>query len=146
MIKGVDYIGVGVGAVIVDDNNKILLAKRGPKAKNESGKWEFPGGTIEFGDTMRNTIKREIKEELDIDIEPQHQLTSIDHFIPEEKQHWIAIAFISKIAKGIPRILEPEKCSKIEWHSMQEIEKMDLSIASREYLPLLQDYFNNLKK
>ncbi len=66
MKKGIDYIGVGIGAVIVDTDGKMLLSKRGPKAKNERGKWEFPGGGVEFGDTMEETIKREMKEELGI--------------------------------------------------------------------------------
>ncbi len=35
MIRGVDYVGVGIGAVIVNSDGKILLAKRGPKARNE---------------------------------------------------------------------------------------------------------------
>lgn len=133
MKRGIDYIGVGVGAIIINDEEKYLLAKRGKKAKNEKGKWEFPGGTIEFGDTLKETIIREIKEELDIEIDPQYQLPSIDHLIPEEKQHWVTNAFISKIVKGKPKILEPEKCSEIGWFDMKEIEKMDLSIATIKY-------------
>ena len=44
MRKGVDYIGVGVGAIIYDRDNRVFLAKRGKEARNETGKWEFPGG------------------------------------------------------------------------------------------------------
>lgn len=38
MKKGVDYIGVGVGAIILNDKGEVFLAKRGLKAKNERGK------------------------------------------------------------------------------------------------------------
>ncbi len=48
MRKGVDYIGVGVGGVIFNDEGKVFLAKRGAAARNEAGKWEFPGGAVEF--------------------------------------------------------------------------------------------------
>src|SRR5256886_4667062 len=49
MKRGVDYIGVGVGAIIVDERGRLFLARRGPSAKNERGRWEFPGGSVELG-------------------------------------------------------------------------------------------------
>jgi len=48
MKKGIDYIGVGAGAVIFSREGKVFLAKRGTEAGNESGKWEFPGGGVDF--------------------------------------------------------------------------------------------------
>lgn len=145
MKKGVDFIGVGVCAIIINDEGKIFLAKRGKKAKNERGRWEFPGGTIEFGDTLRNTVIREMKEELGIEIEPGYQLHAIDHLIPDEKQHWVASAFISKIVKGTPKILEPEKCDAIGWYGFEEVKKMDVTLAVREYIPILEKYFKDIK-
>ena len=44
MIEGRDHIGVGVGAMILNEEGLIYLAKRGPAARNERGAWEFPGG------------------------------------------------------------------------------------------------------
>ena len=141
LIKGVDYIGVGIGAVIINSDGKYLLAKRGLKAKNERGKWEFPGGSVEFGDTMAATIKREIKEELGVEIELLEHLPAIDHIIPNEKQHWVTSGYIAKIISGKPRVMEPEKCEKISWFSFEELENMinDLSIASRQYLPFIKN-------
>jgi 8-oxo-dGTP pyrophosphatase MutT (NUDIX family) len=52
MKRGIDYIGVGVGAIIVNRTGELFLAKRGPLAKNERGLWEFPGGSVEFGETL----------------------------------------------------------------------------------------------
>ena len=62
MKKGVDYIGVGVGAVIFNSEGKVFLSKRGPKARNEVGTWEFPGGGVEFGEKLADALVREIKE------------------------------------------------------------------------------------
>ena len=50
MRKGIDYIGVGVGAAIFNKEGKFLLTLRGREAKNERGKWEIPGGSVEFGE------------------------------------------------------------------------------------------------
>lgn len=138
MRKGIDYIGVGIGAVIVNPEGKILLAKRGPKAKNEKGKWEFPGGSVEFGDTMKDTIIREMKEELGIEIELLDRLPVLDHILPEENQHWVTSGFIAKIKKGEPKILEKEKCSEIKWYLLEELEKLPLSVPSQEYVKTLR--------
>jgi hypothetical protein len=52
MKRGIDYIGVGVGALMVDSEDRLFLSRRGPQAKNERGLWEFPGGSVEFGKQM----------------------------------------------------------------------------------------------
>lgn len=131
MIKGVDYIGVGVGCIVTDGNGKYLLAKRGSKAKNERGKWEFPGGGIEFGDTMAETIKREMKEELGVVVALLEHLPPIDHIIPDDHQHWVTSAFVAKVVDGQPTIMEPEKCEEIGWFTLNEIEALPLSIATK---------------
>ena len=131
MKKGLDYIGVGVGAIIRDDTGKVLLCKRGKDARNESGAWEFPGGAVEFGDTLAQTIIREIKEELDIEIEIIEQLTAQDHLIPQEKQHWVTTPFFCKILSGTTRIMEPNKCDEVGWFTLKEIETMNLAIPTK---------------
>jgi hypothetical protein len=61
--RGIDYIGVGVGAIIVDPAGRLFLARRGPCARNERGLWEFPGGSVEFGETLVQALRREMCEE-----------------------------------------------------------------------------------
>ncbi len=142
MRKGVDYIGVGVGAVIINAEGKVFLAKRGSKAKNERGTWEFPGGGVEFGETMADCIKREIFEEYGIKIELKDQLKALDHLIPDEKQHWVAVTFIAKIIKGKPKIKESEKCSEIGWFGIDELPQ-PLSLITQASLPELKIYLEN---
>lgn len=131
MKKGVDYIGVGVGAIIVNKEGKLFLAKRGREVRNESGKWEFPGGGVEFGDTLKKTLKREMMEEYGIEIEPGKLLDVCDHIIFAEHQHWVSPSFICSVLKGVPKILEPHKCDGIGWFTVEEIKTMDLSIVSK---------------
>lgn len=139
MKKGIDYIGVGIGAVIVNDEGKIFLAKRGKEARNEMGKWECPGGALRFGDNFRDTIIREMKEEFGIEIEVGEPLRTFNHLIPEEKQHWVALAFMCKIKNGTPKILEPEKCDEIGWFTFEEAKKMKLSSATRSRLDQISE-------
>ena len=57
---------VGCGALIQDANNRILLVKR--LRDPEAGCWGFPGGKVDFGETVEAAICREITEELGISI------------------------------------------------------------------------------
>ncbi len=66
MTPGKDYIGVGCGALIINDKNQTLLIKRGNKSRNEAGFWGKPGGAVKFGEKVEDAVKREIKEELNI--------------------------------------------------------------------------------
>jgi 8-oxo-dGTP diphosphatase len=57
-----------VGAVIENENNEILCALRSPNM-SLGNLWEFPGGKIEKAESLKEAIEREIKEELNCDIE-----------------------------------------------------------------------------
>lgn len=114
--QGVDYIGVSVGAFIINDSGEVLLMKRSQQAKNEKGKWEAPGGAVEFGEKLEDAIRREMREELGIEIEILQQWGAKDHIIPEDKQHWVPTTFLVKIAKGsTPKNMEPLKHDEIAW-------------------------------
>lgn len=123
MKAGVDYIGVSAGAFIINSKGEILLCKRSMKARNEKGKWEAPGGQVHFGETREQAIKREIKEELGVDIEIVSVLNVADEILEKDKQHWLPTTFLVRIKKGEPRIMEPEKCDEIAWFSLDKISK-----------------------
>ncbi|GIL13115.1 MAG: DNA mismatch repair protein MutT [Chloroflexota bacterium] len=139
MRRGIDYIGVGVGAIIRDDQGRVFLAKRGPQAKNERGLWEFPGGAVEFGETLRNALAREIYEEYGIIIRVEDLLTVTDHILPDERQHWVSPSFICRILEGTPTIREPEKCSAIGWFALDAMPD-DLTLVTRHDLELYRAY------
>jgi 8-oxo-dGTP diphosphatase len=65
-----DYIDIGVGAVIKDDNGRILFVRHKPERGGFwRGKWIFPGGLLEIGETVDTGIKREVLEETGLTIE-----------------------------------------------------------------------------
>lgn len=115
MRRGIDYIGVGVGAIIVNREGKLFLAQRGPQAKNERGLWEFPGGSVEFGERLTDALKREIREEYGVEIEVRDLLNVADHILPDEGQHWVSPSYVCVIQSGEPQIKEPGKCTAIGW-------------------------------
>ena len=130
MKRGVDYIGVGVGAILVDSQGRLFLAKRGEKAKNERGCWEFPGGSVEFGETLAAALKREMLEEYGVEIAVGDLLDVVDHILPAENQHWVSPTYICRIVRGEPRIVEPEKCAAIGWFRPDSVPE-PLSVISQ---------------
>mgnify|MGYP001558232717 FL=1 len=134
MKKGIDYIGVGVGAVILNSEGRVFLAKRGREVRNESGRWEFPGGGVEFGETLEHALAREVREEYGLEIEVQELLDVVNHLIPAEKQHWVSPTFLCRVKSGAPSIREPHKCDEIGWFTLDEIPEGLLTIASKKSL------------
>lgn len=74
-------IHVAVG--IIRKNNEILIAKR-PPGKPYSGYWEFPGGKIEPNETVEAALKRELHEELGIEISASQVLFEHTHSYPDK--------------------------------------------------------------
>ena len=141
MKKGVDYIGVGVGAAILDDEGKLFLMLRGKDARNERGKWQIPGGSVDFGESLQEALKREVQEEFGIEIEVRELLDVVNHILPAERQHWVSPAYICKIIKGKPTILEPNKCEKMGWFTLEEAEKLPISLTTQSNIPALRKKF-----
>ena len=117
MQAGKDFIGVGCGAVILNEKNQILLLKRSKNAKNQVGYWTIPGGEIDRNETLENCVKREVKEEIGVDLHIIDTLCVLDQIIPEEGQHWVAVDFLGKIDEE-PKICEPHKFDDMRWFDL----------------------------
>ena len=140
MKPGHDYIGVGVGAILFNEAGQIFMSQRGPRANNERGCWEFPGGRVEFGETLQDALLREFQEEYGIDIEVGVLLCVDNHILPDEGQHWVSPTFLARHLAGTPQILEPEKCIAIGWFNwdnlpqpLSVISQMNISAYQRQY-------------
>lgn len=139
LIVGKDCIGVGAGALIFNSEGKLFLSLRGPLAKNERGKWEIPGGAVEFGEKIEQALKREVKEEFGLEIKVGKMLQLCDHILPEEGQHWISPTYICEIVSGEPVNNEPGKCDGFGWFSLDEAEKLPLSEITKQDIAVLKD-------
>jgi mutator protein MutT len=140
MVPGRDYIGVGVGAMVFDGEGRVFLARRGPRATNERGAWEFPGGKVDFGETLATAICREFLEEYGMRIEVVALLGVPDHILPDEGQHWISPTFIARHVGGEPVICEPAKCAAIGWFTLDAL-PTPLSQVSRQDVALYRERY-----
>jgi len=145
MKKGVDYIGVGCGCLIVNDQYQVLLIKRKDKSQWGGGwLWSQPGGAIEFGEHIEDAIKREIKEELNVDVElfgPKlyaEDITTKDWIT----KHWFIWARFAKITWWEIKLMEPEKHEAAEWF---DLDKLPTTLTAYT-LPYIEAYKERLKK
>ena len=111
-----------------------LLRRRGPQAKNERGLWEFPGGSVEFGERLIDALKREMREEYGVEIAVGELLDVVDHILPAEGQHWVSPTFICHIISGVPDIRDPGKCTEIGWFAPDAVPEDELTLITRDNL------------
>ncbi|MCL1694843.1 MULTISPECIES: NUDIX domain-containing protein [unclassified Lysinibacillus] len=110
---------VGVGAVILDEANKVLLVLR--KKAPEAGCWSLPGGKVDYMETIENAIMREIKEELGVEIEITQLVCVTNHIIQSEDVHYVAPTFTARITNGEVQNREPHALEDVQWFSINEI-------------------------
>jgi 8-oxo-dGTP diphosphatase len=108
---------VGVGVIILKDG-KVLLGKR--KGSHGAGSWSFPGGHVEFNESLEDTSKREVLEETGIQIENLRKGPYTNDMFKEEDKHYITLFIIADYAGGELELKEPEKCDKWDWFNWNE--------------------------
>lgn len=110
-------VGVGVGAVVLNETGHVLFFKRGVAARNEQGWWACPGGALVFGETLEEAVRREVWEECGIAIVVLRLLGAFDHLVADTEQ-WISVAYLAQAVAGSPRVMEPDKCDACGWFAL----------------------------
>jgi len=115
---------VGVGAVIIREG-KILLVKRANEPNK--GRWSVPGGLVRKGESLVEALKREIKEELNVDVEVGDVACVADEIFYDERgeipYHYVIIDFFAEIY-GNPK--PGSDAADVKWIPLSEIDKVDV--------------------
>jgi 8-oxo-dGTP diphosphatase len=117
--RGIDYIGVGVGAVILNDQGEVLLLLR--KGRPEAGHWTIPGGAVEWFETCADAIKRECREEVGLEVEIDRVLTVVDHIVKNDRAHWVSIEYLCTIASGRPTNADDRENGELRWFPLHAL-------------------------
>ena len=120
-------------AVIINENNQVLITKRGAD-QHQGNKWEFPGGKIEVAETAQQALARELKEELGIQLQSATFLTTIAHAYPTKN-----ITFeVYKVTKwqGEPKGLEGQP---MRWVEKVALKDYKFPAANAEILSIIEE-------
>ena len=110
-------------AMIHDGNGRLLLMKRGPKARDERGRWDVCGGAIEFSEQVMDAVHREVKEELCTEPLEVEFVTAYDAHREHEGKatHWVQLVHAVKVNPETVKIGEPHKIAELGWFSAQDL-------------------------
>jgi len=108
---------VGVGVLILKDE-KVLIGLR--KGSHGEGEYCFPGGHLEYLESIEACARRETAEEAGIEIKNLRFLclTNLKKYAPK---HYIDIGVIAEWAEGEPKTLEPHKLENWEWRPINDL-------------------------
>src|SRR6267142_5446287 len=115
----------GVGAVILDQGRVVLVKRKFPPL---AGEWSIPGGRLEIGETLREAVVREAREETRLTVDPVELLGVYDRLMRDEGgrilYHYVLIDFLCQRSTG--ELQAGGDANDARWFSPEEIEKVSL--------------------
>jgi 8-oxo-dGTP diphosphatase len=109
-----------VGALIID-RDRILLVQRGKQPLK--GWWSLPGGVVETGEQLTEAIKREVREETGLDVEPQIVVEIFERILRDKEgkpeYHYVLIDYLCKAKGGEPK--PGDDAAAVEWVKRKDL-------------------------
>ena len=109
---------IRVAAAVIKDGERIFATQRGYGEFKDG--WEFPGGKIEVGETPQDALRREIREELDTEIQVGEKIDTVEYDYPAF--HLSMDCFWCKVVEGKLVLLEAEAS---RWLKKEELYSVD---------------------
>ncbi len=123
---------IQVVAAVIRQGDRIFATQRGYGPWKDG--WEFPGGKIEPGETPEAALRREIREELDAEIDVGEKLTHVHFDYPEF--HLSMACYLCTLRAGRVTLLEHEAA---RWLCREELSQVAWLPADRQVVALLQE-------
>lgn len=132
---------IGLGVYIMDGNGNLLMTLR--TSAHEPGTWCPPGGHLEMGESFLDCCKKEVKEEVGLDLKDVEMLGVVNNIFSPDK-HYINIDFVAKGVSGQPIIGEPEKIAKVGWYNLNNLPQ-PLMLPTANLFKFHPEVFEKLK-
>jgi 8-oxo-dGTP diphosphatase len=121
-----------VAGALFDNEGRVLIAQR-PPGKHMAGGWEFPGGKLEPDEPPLAGLKRELREELSIEVLDAVPLIAYEHAY-EDRRVFLDLWLVS-LFSGEPKSQEGQP---LQWVAIEELETVGLLEADRPMIPALR--------
>lgn len=117
-----------VAGVILRNGDEIMLCQRRPEAHNGL-KWEFPGGKLEPGESPEEALRRELREELSIEVEVGRVADNVYFRYPDRDV--LLMFYMCRIVAGEPRTVD---CNAIAWAKLGDVSGYDFAGADAVFV------------
>jgi ADP-ribose pyrophosphatase YjhB (NUDIX family) len=128
---------VGVGALIFDGGS-ILMAQRGKEPLK--GWWSLPGGALETGETLDFAVRREVREETGLEIEPLRVFEIFERIMRDQagaaEYHYVLIDYICRVTGGA--LCAGDDVCQVEWVKPEDLPKLQITEGT---LPVIERAF-----
>jgi 8-oxo-dGTP diphosphatase len=112
-----------VTAALIIEQDKVLVTQR-KEGSSYGLLWEFPGGKVIEGEEPRDALRRELKEELDVEVEVGMIFDAVFH--PSTENSILLLVYQCRIGKGL---LKPIGCHDLRWVNLKELETLAMPPA-----------------
>lgn len=128
-----------MAGIIFNDNGEILCSLRDVgKYEYVSLKWEFPGGKVEEGESPEQTLARELREKLEIEVDIQKEYCMVQHDYPDF--HLTMTLFVCKL---LSNSMKMNVHKSLKWLKPSDLMQLDWAAAD---LPVAEKLFNEYGK
>ena len=146
-VKDIHKMKVCVVCMLYDQEGKIVLHRRGAKARDEVGKLELIGGSVDRSDgEFRDALLRELREEAGIEA----KFEVGDFIVAQHTQHvdkntdelidWVVLCYDGRIVSGELVNMEPDRCVEFTRKTVEEyLDDPDLSDSCRSFMKYIKD-------
>ncbi|MGC9611191.1 MAG: NUDIX domain-containing protein [Minisyncoccia bacterium] len=131
--KGVDHIGVTCVFFCHDGKGNLLMQKRSQECRDERRRWDCGSGSMEFGETFEETVKREIKEEYCVEAK-NLKFCGVRNVLRKNGKintHWVALIFAAKVNPKKAKIGEKRKIEEIGLFPAKKLPKPQHSMLKK---------------
>jgi len=139
-----DHPLVGVGGVVIHRNRVLLIRRGGEPLK---GEWSIPGGLIELGEELADGVRRELKEETGLDVEPLAVLEVFDRIFREGRKvryHFVIVDYVCRLIGG--RLSPASDVLEARWVRRGDLPKYKLTEKATSVAQKAFDHFAKTRK
>jgi 8-oxo-dGTP pyrophosphatase MutT (NUDIX family) len=104
-----------------DEQGRVLLARRGPGARDEPGSWDTGAGALEHGESFETAVAREVGEEYSAEVLDMEMIGVRNVLRGDPVSHWVALVFAIKVDPAAVAIGEPHKFDGLGWFAPDEL-------------------------
>ncbi len=123
---------VGLAGFIWRDGKFIMMQRKGAHGE---GTWSVPGGHLEYGESWEESIRREIMEEVGVEVANIRLMTATNDIFEGDQKHYISLWMECDWVSGEPKLMEPDKSIDLLWCDFKTLPS-----------PLFEPCWTNLRK